>query len=96
MIFGLFGKKRTDSELGPSIGEITHYFPHVKAGVIKIGKGTLALGDTIYIKGKTTSFEQKIKSMQINHVVVEKAAKGQEVGIKVRGRVRKGDQVHKI
>jgi len=96
MIFGLFSKKRTEAELGESVGEITHYFPHVKAGVIKIGAGTISAGDTIYIKGHTTSFEQKIKSMQVNHAPVENASKGQEIGIKVKGRVRRGDKVYKL
>ncbi len=96
MLFGLFSKKRSEAELGEPIGEITHYFPHVKAGVIKIDKGTVSAGDTIYLKGHTTSFEQKIKSMQINRVSVEKASKGQEIGIKVKGRVRRGDKVYKL
>lgn len=96
MIFGLFCKKKTEAELGEAIGEITHYFPHVKAGVIKIEKGTVSLGDTVYVKGHTTAFEQKIKSMQINRVPVEKASKGQEIGVKMRGRVRRGDKVYKI
>lgn len=96
MIFGLFSKKRTEAELGEPIGEITHFFPHVKAGVIKIAKDALSIGDTIYVKGHTTSFEQKIKSMQVNHVPVERASKGQEIGIKVKGRVRRGDKVYKV
>lgn len=96
MLFGLFTKKRSEAELGEPIGEITHYFPHVKAGVIKIEKGTVETGDTVYIKGHTTAFEQKIKSMQINRAPVNQASKGQEIGIKVKGRVRRGDKVYKI
>jgi len=96
MIFGLFRRKKSDAELGESIGEITHYFPHVKAGVIKITKGDIAVGDTIYVKGHTTAFEQKIKSMQINRKSVDKASRGQEIGIKVAKRVRGGDKVYKI
>ena len=96
MFFGLFKKKRTVAELGEPIGEITHFFPHVKAGVIKLEKDTLSAGDTIYIKGHTTDFEQKIKSMQVNHTPIEKASKGQEVGLKVKGKVRHGYKVYKI
>lgn len=96
MIFGLFTKKRTKEELGEPIGEVTHFFSHVKAGVIKLKKDTLSLGDTIYIKGHTTDFEQKIKSMQINHVPVQKASPGQEIGLKVRSKVRHGDRVYKV
>lgn len=96
MIFGLFKKRRTEAELGEPIGEVTHFFPHVKAGVIKLKKDTLSTGDTIYIKGHTTDFEQKIKSMQINHVPVEKASQGQEIGLKVKSKVRHGDKVYKV
>ncbi len=96
MIFGLFRKKRTKEELGEPIGEITHFFPHVKAAVIKLKKGTLSLGDTIYVKGHTTDFEQKIKSLQYDHKPIEKAEKGQEAGIRVSGKVRHGDKVYKI
>ena len=96
MIFGLFKKKRNVEELGEAIGEITHFFPHVKAAVIKLKKDTLSAGDTIYLKGHTTDFEQKVKSMQVNHAPIEKAVKGQEIGLKVKSKVRHGDKVYKI
>ena len=96
MVFGLFKKRRNVEELGDPIGEITHYFPHVKAAVIKIKNGTLATGDSIYIKGHTTAFEEKIKSMQVNHKSIENASKGQEIGLKVVGKVRHGDKVYKV
>ena len=96
MFFGLFKKKRTSEELGEAIGEITHFFPHVKAAVIKLQKEGLSVGDVIYVKGHTTNFEQKIKSMQNNHAPIEKASKGQEIGIKVTAKVRHGDKVYKI
>lgn len=96
MIFGLFKKKRTTEELGSPIGEITHYFQHVKAAVIKLKKNTMSEGDTIYIKGHTTDFEQKVKSMQINHKPIHEASSGQEIGMKVKSKVRHGDKVYKI
>lgn len=96
MIFGLFKKKRSQEELGEPIGEVTHFFPHVKAAVIKLKKDTLSVGDTLYVKGHTTNFEQKITSMQANHAPIEKASKGQEVGLKVKSKVRHGDKVYKV
>ena len=96
MFFGLFKKKRTVAELGEPIGEVTHFFPHVKAGVIRLEKDTLSPGDTIYIKGHTTDFEQKVTSLQVNHKPIERASKGQEVGLKVKSKVRHGDKVYKI
>lgn len=77
------------------IGVVTHYFPHVKAGVVKLTKGSLKTGDEICIKGHTTDFRQPVKSLQINRVSVQEGSKGQEVGIKVKSRVRIGDIAYK-
>jgi hypothetical protein len=78
----------------PAIGVITHYFPQVRAGVIKL-KSSLAVGDVIKIKGHTTDFTQVITSMQINHVPVDSAKKGAEIGLLVNSRVRHNDLVYK-
>ncbi len=78
-----------------AVGEITHFFPHVSAGVIKLS-GELKVGDMVNIKGHTTDFRQTVDSMQVDHVVVNEAKKGQEIGLKVKDRVRIGDIVYKI
>ena len=77
------------------VGEITHFFPHVNAGVIKLKK-PLATGDQIYIKGHTSDFKEKVESMQIDHVPVSAAKPGDEIGILVKKRVRIGDTVYKL
>jgi len=77
------------------VGIVTHYFPHVKAAVLKL-KTPLALGETIKIKGHTTDFTQKVTSLQINRVPIEKAKKGDEIGLYVESRVRRKDKVYKI
>ena len=78
------------------VGEITHYFPHVKAGVLKVSGSELNVGDTLHIKGHTTNFKQKIASMQIEHVSIKRAKKGDEIGLLVKRRVRIGDSVYRI
>jgi len=95
MIFGLFKRKEKDEEL-EEIGEVTHYFPHVKAAVIKIKGGTLSIGDVVRIKGHTTDFREKVTSLQINHKPITRATKSKEIGLKVKKRVREGDKVYKI
>lgn len=77
------------------VGAITHYFPHVRAAVIKL-KAPLSVGDTIKIKGHTTDFTQKISSMQIDRVPVDSAKKGQEIGLLVDSRVRQHDVVSRV
>ncbi len=74
------------------LGVVTHYFPHVKAAVVKLKK-PLSVGDTVLIKGTTTDFKQRIESMQIDHVPIQKAKKGDEIGLQVRDRVREHDLV---
>lgn len=78
------------------VGRITHYFPHVKAGVVLVTKGRIALGDTLQFKGHTTDFKQKVNSMQINNVPINKAKAGQEIGLLVKSRVRHNDVVYKV
>ena len=85
-------KQKPSLPAGQIVGTVTHYFPHVQAAVIKLKK-PLATGDTVHIKGKTTDFEQKVESMQIDHVPVQKAKKGDEIGLQVTGRVREHDVV---
>ncbi|MGB2599754.1 MAG: translation elongation factor-like protein [Candidatus Omnitrophota bacterium] len=90
MIFGIFGGKKKEEVL---IGEVVHFFPKVKAAIIKVNKEKVAIGDRIRIKGHTTNFDQTIKSMQIEHELVESVKKGEEVAVKVGKKVRRGDQV---
>lgn len=77
------------------IGVVTHYFPKVRAGVIKL-KAPLKIGNTIKIKGHTTDFTQTVASMQIEHVPINQAKKGQEIGLLVDSRVRGNDTVYKV
>jgi putative protease len=76
------------------IGTITHYFPKVQAAVIKL-KAAVAIGDTLKFKGHTTDFTQSVTSMQIDHVTVTAAKKGEEIGLLVNSRVREHDAVIK-
>lgn len=75
------------------LGTVTHYFPKVRAAVIKL-KTPLSIGNVIKIKGHTTDFSQAVNSMQINHVSVSTAKKGDEIGLLVDSRVRKKDMVY--
>ena len=95
-------KKKPKKQVKPKakkellIGSVSHYFPHVKAGAIIIKKGSVAVGDTIHIKGHTTDFKQKIASLQIDRVPVQKASKGDEIGVRIKARVRINDNVYKV
>ena len=75
--------------------EVTHYFPHVNAAVLKIKNGEIRIGDELLFKGHTTDFKQKVISMQIDHQPVLIAKKGDDFGVQVKSRVRAGDLVFK-
>lgn len=77
------------------IGEVIHYFDKISVAVIRLDD-SLSIGDDVKIKGSTTDVEQSIASMQIDKVDVERCDAGQEVAIKVDGRVREGDEVFRI
>jgi len=77
------------------IGVVSNYFDHIGVAAIKLS-AALKAGDKIQIKGgEETDFTQKVGSMQIHHEKVEKAKKGDEVGLKVNHKVRKGYHVYK-
>ncbi|MFH1190041.1 MAG: hypothetical protein V1682_05055 [Candidatus Omnitrophota bacterium] len=78
------------------IGKVTHYFPHVNAAAVLVSKGGIAVGDKIYIKGHTTDFKENVRSIQLDHVSIEKGKKGQEIGLFVKSRVRIGDIIYRI
>ena len=77
------------------LGAVDDYFAKVGVIALKL-EDEVAVGDTIHVKGHTTDFTQTITSMQIEHVNVQKASKGDSIGIKVNERARKGDIVYKV
>jgi translation elongation factor EF-Tu-like GTPase len=59
--------------------------------------GNLEAGETIRIVGgEDTDFKQPVDSMQVHNKPVEKAKAGDEIGIKVSEKVRKGYKVYKV
>ena len=65
------------------------------------GSGTLfeselKVGDNIQIKGSTTDFTVKVESIQLEHKSIEVAKSGDDIGIKVDQKARRGDKVYLI
>jgi len=76
------------------VGRVTHFFTRISVAVVELS-ATLAVGDTILVKGPTTDFEQVVESMQIEHENIERAEAGQSIGLKTEQRVREEDIVYK-
>ena len=78
------------------VGKVVKYFSQPNVAAVEITSGVLRVGDAIRIKGHTTDLEETIESMQIEKESIEEARQGYLVGIKVKDRVREGDQVFKV
>jgi putative protease len=77
------------------IGKITHFYPKISVAVIEL-EDMLSVGDKISIERGEGSFEQEVKSMQIEHENVEKAEAGQSIGLKVIEQTKEGAKVFKV
>jgi putative protease len=80
---------------GRKVGEVSHYFGNISVAAINL-EGSLKVGDEIRIVGYTTDFTETVDSMQIDNDAVEEAGAGDEIGIKVKDRVRVGDDVYVV
>lgn len=78
------------------VGEITHFFTRIQVVVVKITRHGLQVGDTIHVKGRQSDFTQKVGSLQIESVNVQRAKRGQLVGLKVGHQAKEGDRVFKV
>jgi translation elongation factor EF-1alpha len=77
------------------VGSVTHFFSKIGVAIVEL-TDTLSVGDRILVKGMTTSVEQTVDSMQIEHANVKKAEAGTSIGLKVTDRVREGDTVYRL
>lgn len=78
------------------VGVVEKFFAHPVVAAIKVTKGTINVGDTLHFKGHTTDFVQTVESMEIEHEQVHTAKVGDDIGIKVKERVRDHDKVYKV
>lgn len=78
------------------IARVTHYFGKIHVAAIDITAGTLAVGDTIHIKGHTTDFTQPVASIELDGKPLGQALPGQSVAIKVIDHARQHDLVYKV
>jgi hypothetical protein len=77
------------------IGKIVHFYPKISVAVLDLDD-MLRVGDRISIEKESGSFEQVVDSMQIEHVNIPEAKKGQSIGLKVIDKTREGAKVFKV
>jgi len=80
------------------IGKVSHYFDKIGVAIIEV-ESPFAVGDTLkFVRHATKEelFQQVISSIQEEHKQLEKAKKGQGVGVKVDQKVHEGVEVYKV
>jgi len=77
------------------IGKVTHYYDKIQVAVVDLD-ADLLVGDKIkFVRGGEDLFEQTVESMQIEHEKIDKATKGDSIGLKVNEEVKEGAEVYK-
>ncbi len=78
-------------------GVVTNFYKQHAAAEIRVESTGFAPGDEIMFQGATTGvFSQKVESIEINRIQVDRALKGTSVAIKTGSRIRRGDKVYVI
>jgi len=90
-----YGSKATKKKI--YLGKVLNYYNKINVAEVKLESENLKLKDDIMFQGnKTGVVEDKISSIQKNNKKINKAKKGERVGIKVKNKVRENDKVYLI
>jgi hypothetical protein len=74
------------------VGRVIHYYPKISVAAV-ILEDHIAQGDRIHIRGPHDDVHQSVSSIEIEHIPVQEADRGQDIGIRVVDRVHEGDIV---
>lgn len=77
------------------VGVITHFYPKVSVVAVQL-VSDVRIGDEIIIDGKTSYSRQKIESIEKSGKKLERAGKGEVVGIKLKDKARKNDSIYAV
>ena len=78
------------------IGNVTHFYDKIGVAIVELD-ADLGVGDHVkFSRGGEELFEQEVKSMQIEHEKVEKADKGDVIGLKTESEVKEGAEIYKV
>jgi len=75
-------------------GIVTNYYPKAGAAAVRLLEEGLAVGDEILIEGSITYLRQQVRSMKKGGLPLERAEKGDELGLSVEGKVRENDRIY--
>ncbi len=76
-------------------GIVTNFYPKVSVAAVRL-TSDIRVGDEIIIEGKTSYSRQNIESIEKSGKKLERAGKGEIVGIKLKDIARKNDSVYAV
>ncbi len=76
------------------IGAVKHFFSKINVAIVDL-KEPLAVGDRLLVKGPSTDFEMTVDSIQIEHKSIQRAERGQSIGLKLVSQARERDVIYK-
>lgn len=88
--------EKNSAEQGKLVGEVIHYFGNIGVAVIKLSAPLKTEDEIRIVGGEETDFNQTVDSMEVEHKKIKSAKKGDELGMKVKEKVREGYKVYKI
>ena len=75
------------------VGKVSNFFAKINVAAIKVTDGVIKVGDTLHFKGQATDFEDTVSRIESENQAVDEAKPGDEIGVKVKERVREHDSV---
>jgi translation elongation factor EF-1alpha len=77
------------------VGRITHYYDRIGVAVLEL-VAELKVGEMIHVHGRTTDFNQRVGSLEIEHQKIQIAKPKDEVALKMLEPVREGDVIYRV
>jgi hypothetical protein len=89
-------KEQQEREGEARVGRVIGYNPNTREAEVFIEKGLLQLDDSIRVRGRSTDFDQDVKSLKISGAAVKRALAGQNVMVKIVQTADLGDIVYVV
>lgn len=90
-----YGSQATSKKV--YVGKVVNFFKNLQVAEIKIETHSLSINDDIIIIGPTTGvYEAKVDELRVELLPVDKAIKGVNCSMPVKGTIRRGDKVYLV
>lgn len=76
------------------VGTVLHFYRKISVAILRL-EAPLRVGEMLRIKGAHDDVVFRVDSMQVQHADVPQGTPGQEVGVKVPGRVHEGSVAYR-